>query len=215
MEPQEIAQQLRKPEGQAGVEMGNRMNQSNVFTNKIVFEKTAVKDGETILEIGFGNGKLIHDLLGNANNVSYKGLDYSADMVREAIINNRELVEEGVCEFREGDFSAMPYNDNSFDKICTINTIYFQKDPEKCLLECFRVLKQGGSLYIGIRPRHVVKDFPFVQHGFTLYEPEEVEEMVKKAGFKDTGHLTHSDPPIVFNGQEVSLKSSCIFGMKK
>lgn len=212
MDPQEIARQLRKPEGEAGIEMGKFMNKSNGPMNRLVFKHTAVQDGESILEVGFGNGHLVKDLIGSAREVKYYGIDYSPEMVAEAKKHNQDLIQQNICEFREGDFADLPYQDSSFDKICSINTLYFLEDPKQALNECRRILKPAGKLYLGIRPRHIVENWQFTRFGFTLYEPKEVEIMLQECGFRETGYVLQDENPVIFEGKELPMKSSCVFG---
>jgi SAM-dependent methyltransferase len=214
MDAKLMASQLRKPEGETGVNVGITMNKGNAFMNDLVFSKVNLQDNEVILEIGFGNGKLIPQLLNGRKNVRYEGIDYSETMVSEALIFNKELIESGTVGIRQGNFTALPFADNFFDKICTINTIYFLDDLSAGIQELFRVLKPGGSVYIGARPPETAQILEFAKDGFTFYTGEQVVAMLEKAGFKNCGFEMHTDPLTVFQDKQFYLKTMCIWGAK-
>ncbi|NQY08110.1 MAG: hypothetical protein HRT71_01165 [Flavobacteriales bacterium] len=86
MEPEELASQLRRPTGEGGIEIGNVMNELNGCMSSFVYNHMNVSENDQILEIEFGNGKLIPEILNKATNVSYTDIDLSDDMVREATV---------------------------------------------------------------------------------------------------------------------------------
>jgi ubiquinone/menaquinone biosynthesis C-methylase UbiE len=96
---------------------------------------------ESLLEIGMGNGFFVRNILEIDDTVSYTGLDFSVDMISESTRLNEEFIENGRAQFQLGEASNIPFPDNSFDKIFTINTIYFWEDPEKVLSEFKRVIE--------------------------------------------------------------------------
>jgi ABC-type transport system substrate-binding protein len=75
-----------------------------------------------------------------------------------------------------------------------------------------RILRPGGTLFIGILPNEDVKTLEFTKHGFTLYDPEAAAVLLTKAGFKDTRYLKREDPPMTFRGKENILTSCCVMG---
>lgn len=214
MDAKEIAKQLRKPEGETGLKVGDNMNTGNGVMNRMVFDFVNVQPGDRILEIGPGNGKLIPVLLKDVQDVFYAGIDYSQDMVNEAWAFNKELIKNKQAEIQQGDFTAIPYPENSFSKVCTINTIYFLDDPLAGLKETWRVLRPGGELFLGIRPKWSISHLPFTQHGFTFYSEEEGEELLKEAGFTDVHHVLKNEGEREFQGQNVAWFSACIMGRK-
>lgn len=214
MEAQDLAKQLRKPEGETGLKVGDNMNTGNGVMNRMVFNFLNVRPGDKILEIGFGNGKLIPVLLNGVPDVFYAGIDYSQDMVNEALKFNHELVKNGQAEIQQGDFTAIPYPDNSFNKVCTINTIYFLDNPLSGLKEVFRVLQPAGEIFLGIRPKWSVSHLDFTQHGFTFYSEDEAEELLKKAGFVHVHHSLKDEGETEFQGKKVTWYSACIMGSK-
>lgn len=98
-----------------------------------------------VLEVAPGPGYLAIELakLGNYN---ITGMDLSADFVEICKINaKRENVN---VTFIEGNVSAMPFEENSFDFIICSAAFKNFKEPVKALQEMYRVLKKGGIVLI-------------------------------------------------------------------
>lgn len=92
------------------------------------------------MEIGFGNGRYISEILNKKDNLFYYGLDFSSTMVKQAeeLIASQHL---NNAEAIEADLSNNPFPNNTFDIALTINTIYFWNNPLEDAKEIYRVLK--------------------------------------------------------------------------
>ncbi len=214
LSPEELAKQLREPEGEKGIAVGEEMNKGNYYINVNSFGLLDLREGESVLEVGFGNGKLIPEVLKRARSVIYCGVDYSETMVDEAKRNNTAKIQLGVIELIHGTIEELYYRNETFDKIVTVNTLYFWDNPAKALYELKRVLKPGGVLVIGFRDRDLVKNMPFTKFGFTLYSGEEAIKIVKDADFGSVKLETKVEPEIEFNGQKFELTGSFIVARK-
>ena len=71
------------------------------------------------------------------------GVDYSQDMVNEALANKEKLHYRNV-EFSQMDAQDMTFADESFDFIISRNMTWTVPNPEKVYSEWFRILKPGG-----------------------------------------------------------------------
>lgn len=179
------AKHLGHPEGEVGIAVADVMNVSNAKVHEAAFRRLAPRSGERLLEIGFGNGKLLPMLQAQAPGLSYVGLDISETMVREATRFNSISVEAGQAEFVLGACERMPFEDKSFDRAVTVNTIYFWPAPATCLAELRRVLRPGGSLLVAGMDRATAARFPFTEHGFRIYDEAELRALHAQAGFCD------------------------------
>ena len=54
-------------------------------------------------------------------------------------------------ELKRDTVSAIPYEDQRFDKVCTVNTIYFWPEPERNAAQIYRVTPSGGTAVICFR----------------------------------------------------------------
>jgi len=168
-----LARQLRKPEGLAGLEVARRMNKANEFLYDFTLDEMLVSNHQSILEIGFGNGKFFYKQFNRAEELRITGLDASADMIREASTHNQDYLEQGKLVLIKGQSDKMPFTSGSFDIIFCINVAYFWEDPQDHLIEIHRVLKPGGRLYTTIRTPESLAAMPFSQYGFRTYTVEE------------------------------------------
>ena len=106
---------------------------------------------ETVLEVGFGAGQAIKLAASQVSNGRIIGIDRSKEMVRVATKRNASAVKAGCVALFQGDITALPFEDQHFDKIMTIHTLYFwleQHAPSQALSELWRVLKPGGRVVI-------------------------------------------------------------------
>ncbi len=72
-------------------------------------------------------------------------LDYSQDMLKQARVRFRQE-RIGNCRLIQGDVGALPFGDNTFDIVLSMNGFHAFPDKEKAYSEVNRVLKPGGRL---------------------------------------------------------------------
>ena len=164
-----IAQQLRKPSGDFATTIAEKMNVGNNPLYDLTFSTINLSDGDTILEIGFGNGYHFPKLLSLKNNLTLYGIDYSAEMVNQASARNKIFLDSKQLFLNEGNSDSLPYEDNKFDKVFCNMVIYFWENPEDHLNEISRVLKPNGKFYTGMRTKKSMLELPFTKFNFNLY----------------------------------------------
>lgn len=193
MNLQHIAAQLRRPSGIEAPEVARRMNEANGPVNRRCIERLQLCAGDRVLEIGPGNGAFVAEIVGAADGITYTGLDWSAEMVREAQAGNRELVAAGRVQLHQGSSEAMPFADASFDKALAVHTLYFWEHPGDHLAEIRRVLRPGGLLCIAFGDRAFMQDLPFTRYGFTLYDADGGRGLLDQSGFDVRDVLPHRE----------------------
>jgi ubiquinone/menaquinone biosynthesis C-methylase UbiE len=210
-----IAKQLRRPSGIFAGKVGNEMNKTNGFLYDFTIEAMQLTDNESILEIGFGNGKFFDKIFSTANNLKISGLDFSTEMVKVATSNNPSTSNSGKLTLRLGSSDKIPFADNSFDKVFCINVIYFWEQPADHLKEIYRVLKPGGTFYTSIRTKESLVQMPFAKYGFNVYTQDEWINMLetKLLHFVDT-KKTQNEPDAAFDKQLYKVESCCIVAKK-
>jgi ubiquinone/menaquinone biosynthesis C-methylase UbiE len=178
-----VAQQLKQPSGAFAEEIGQRMNVSNEQINHFTFDILDIESGMEVLEIGMGNGHFIGELFRRYPGINYTGIDYSAEMVREASQINQLLSEKQAVHLLHCNIDDLPATEALYDRIFTINTLYFWENPDRTLSSLRRLLKPGGKLSIAIRPKHIMEQHPFTPYGFTLYSREDLCQLLEKNSF--------------------------------
>lgn len=207
---QTIAAQLRKPSGELGRKVAEKMNENNAFIYQQAFAMMGIAPTDRILEIGFGNGAFFSRLLQMAQRGWIAGIDFSEEMVAEAAKNNQSLIEQGRLEIKLGNIEVIPYPDQYFDKVLTINTIYFWENTQKAITQIRRVLRPGGMCCIGLRSGSSMKKHSFTQYGFTYFEPSQVVHLLEQNGFNTIQYKHESDPTII----DGSFDYVCVTGLK-
>ncbi|MDB5272748.1 MAG: SAM-dependent methyltransferase [Chitinophagaceae bacterium] len=200
---QQLAQQLRKPDGDLGKKVGENMNASNALMNTLTIEELHLQNNDCILEIGMGNGFFISTILALDPSVSYYGCDYSELMITEATALNKKLVDTGQVQFVLSSADHLPFESHSFDKIFTINTIYFWSNPSEELTEIHRVLKPNGKFLLTVRSKYTMENIPVTQFGFKLYSKELLMDLLNTTGFEVINVLEKEEPEMEFSGHKV------------
>jgi ubiquinone/menaquinone biosynthesis C-methylase UbiE len=183
-ELQAIASQLKHPTGEKGIEMGNMMNETNINMTKHSIRNLNISTENKILELGHGNAGHVEFLFEQAENLKYYGLEMSELMFQEARQINRNFVSQKQAFFSLYNGNKIPFEDESFDKIFTVNTIYFWQEPQKLLLEIYRVLKSNGNFCLTFAEEDFMKKLPFTQFEFELYSTEKAQDLIQKMPFQ-------------------------------
>lgn len=178
-----LAAQLRQPGGTDGLAVADMMHASNIGMTRHAIETLDLQSGDIILELGHGNGAHLTEVFQKVDKLLYQGLDISPLMHEEAMRLNSNWVAENKAAFYLYEGRQMPFEDESVDKIFTVNTIYFWEDPKLTLSELYRILRVGGKLAITFGQKSFMENLPFTRFGFTLYDRESIEQLVDGSGF--------------------------------
>lgn len=97
-----------------------------------------------LLEVPVGTGVLTMPLYQRLPKADVCCLDASADMM-EAARRRADALGLDHVEFLLGDVTALPFEDESFDCVLSLNGFHAFGDKEHAWLECHRVLRSGGT----------------------------------------------------------------------
>lgn len=177
-----LARNLANPQGEKGIEIGEMMNATNISMTLESIKTLLIEDDERILEIGPGNAGHLKNILNRARNLNYTGIDISETMYNEAKKLNKDF--ESQAEFILYEGKKLPFGDQVFDKIFTVNTVYFWEDPVAFLNEIYRILKDDGTFVLTFGQRRFMETLPFTEYNFTMYSNSEMEELISESHFK-------------------------------
>ncbi len=183
-----ILAQFRQPTGWVGHLVGGVMTLEHAPVTAWALDRLKPAGGEHILDAGCGAGQALRAIARRMPFGRFTGIDYSATMVAQARRRNRKLAAAGRCQIEQADISFLPFADATFDKICTIETLYFWPDPAAAFAELFRVLKPHGRLAAVLEYTRDGNDAEQMalleqQGGLTVYSRAQVEALFRNAGF--------------------------------
>ncbi|HZO75322.1 MAG TPA: methyltransferase domain-containing protein [Ktedonobacteraceae bacterium] len=178
--------QHRCPDGIVGWLVGERMGRQHRPETTWTVDLLDIQPTDTVLEIGFGAGQGIKLAAAQACEGHVMGIDLSEDMVRVARRRNAQAARAGRVMLSQGSITALPFEDQQFDKIMTIHTVYFWSESLQAFSELYRVLKPGGRAVITlctgkINERGEVE----VWSSFQSMLEERVIPGMQQVGFKD------------------------------
>lgn len=179
-----IGRQFGDPHGFVGKICGIIMNVINKRMYLKVVDEVTVKDGEKVLDIGYGNGYLLQKLCKRTKAELY-GIDISEDMKTQAEKRCKKAKADGKLFLRVGDCCDLPYDDEMFSVVTSVNTVYFWSDTVKGLSEIRRTLRTGGSFYNIVYTKEFLDSLIYTKKGFKKFSPEELTELGIQAGFEN------------------------------
>lgn len=138
----------RKPHGEAGAEMLAGMNEHHSPVTDWSLGFFEFRDEDKVLDIGCGGGETIRKISQKLKNGRIYGADYSELSVKLSTQHNANSVECGKVSVVEASVENLPFEDNFFDKIITVESFYFWPDPQENLKEVSRVLAKSGRFLI-------------------------------------------------------------------
>jgi len=109
-----------------------------------VFDAIPDSFSGSLLEVPVGTGVLTMPLYQTLPPAHVTCLDYSADMMASAREKAEALGVSNVT-FTQGDVGALPFEDESFDTVLSMNGFHAFPDKEAAYAETYRVLKPGGT----------------------------------------------------------------------
>ena len=148
IENKELIKNARKPVGELGHQILDRMNKSHEEMAIWGVSHFEINEDSKILDIGCGGGRNIQRFAEEiSDNGRVVGIDYSEVSVEKSIELNKKAIENGNVNVLQASVSEMPFYDETFDIVTGFETIYFWPDFINDLKEVNRVLKKDGLVF--------------------------------------------------------------------
>ncbi|MGK5627834.1 SAM-dependent methyltransferase [Streptomyces sp. URMC 123] len=113
-----------------------------------IADRGGFRPGMTVLEVGSGVGGPAVTIAAHSGS-HVTGLDLVEHRVQHATAHAAAHGMSHLTDFRVGDATHMPFDDNSFDAVYTIESICHTADKTRVHAEVARVLRPGGR-YVGL-----------------------------------------------------------------
>ena len=151
-----VDQQHRYPTGLIGWLIGERMRRQHAPETEWSVDLLHLHSTDRVLEIGFGVGRGLALTLQQAIQGRVTGIDLSATMIQAAIRRNRAALADGQLALLRGDIAHLPFANQQFDKILSIHTFYFWRDPGAICQQLLNLLAHGGRLVSTFATAHTL-----------------------------------------------------------
>lgn len=111
----------------------------------VMLAASELKAGDDFLDVGCGTGVLTREAAGVVGaNGRAVGLDLSESMLGVA------RKQAPTARFQQGNATALPFEDASFDVVCGAFMLMFVPEPAAAVKEMWRVLRPGGRLVLSV-----------------------------------------------------------------
>jgi arsenite methyltransferase len=139
---------------------GEEMEHHHLDITEKTIRSMDLRAGERVLDLGCGAGwatrllaRLVAD--GPSGFGQVVGVDVSDEMIRRARQASKDF--ENIM-FVWGSAQQIPWEENYFDKVLSVESFYYYADQDRALAELFRVMAPRGRLFILI---NLYKDNPY------------------------------------------------------
>jgi ubiquinone/menaquinone biosynthesis C-methylase UbiE len=158
MTPDEILQQEFNRWAEEG--RGEAMEEHHLNITEQTLRVMDLRPGERVLDLGCGAGwatRILARMVGDGpqGHGQVVGIDISDEMIRRARGASKDFEN---TMFIWGSAEKIPWEENYFDKVLSVESFYYYPDQDRALHEIFRVLAPRGRVFILI---NLYKDNPY------------------------------------------------------
>lgn len=180
-----LFQQLGRPTGQFGRTLLRFLNWANAPMNRLTLACLKPTEQDHLLEIGFGGGNLIKQLATKGALNQFTGLEISTEALRLCEQQYHPLILQGRVNLHTTNTTTLPFKHAQFNKVCTVNALYFWPNPVEVLAECKRVLSDNGTLYVCYNTKDLLDLYGFTRMGLRGYSVSQIETLFSESGFNN------------------------------
>jgi ubiquinone/menaquinone biosynthesis C-methylase UbiE len=195
-----------------------------------IVEEINPKDGDSILDVGCGDGFYLHIFSSLGFKLKLTGIDYDNKALNSA---KKNLKGKRICLIQADLMKKLPFKAGVFDKVVMSEVVEHLPNDEKGLKEISRVMKTGGVLCLTVPNAN----YPFlwdpvnwflehfigthIRSGFwagiwnqheRLYTPKEISSVLKKSGYSVVKCESVTGFCIPFNHNLLNLAARKLYG---
>ncbi len=172
------------------------MEDHHWHTAKDALSAIPVEEGDVILDLGTGSGYALRALSQTHYLSQGIGLDGSPAMAQNA----REYTDAENVSYTIGDFHHLPFADESFDHVWSMEAFFFAEEPVQLLTEIRRVLRSGGTFFCAVNfyqeSKHTHKYQEQIDIPMFLWSHQEYRDLFREAGLHVAAQATIPDEEI-------------------
>ena len=172
---------------------GEEMEHHHLDITEKTIRLMNLRRGERVLDPGCGSGwatRLLARLVADGPDGfgQVVGIDVSDEMTRQARAASKDF--DNIL-YVWGSAQQIPWEENFFDKVLSVESFYYYPDQERALAELFRVMTPRGQMFILI---NLYKDSPYslkwvdkLKVPVHVRSEAEYVELLKKHAFDNVG----------------------------
>ncbi|MDL0131604.1 class I SAM-dependent methyltransferase [Halobacterium salinarum] len=172
------------------------MENHHWHTAKTALAQMPVEESDTILDLGTGSGYALRALSRAHDLGESVGLDASPAMVKNA----HEYTDTDDVTYTVGDFHHLPFTDDKFDHVWSMEAFFFSEEPRQMLSEIRRVLRSGGTFFCSVNfyeeSEHTHKHQDRIDIPMFLWSRQEYRDLFRDAGLSVAAQTTIPDEEI-------------------
>ena len=163
--------------------------EDNLLCNKLItnsIRSLALLRKNRVLELNHGLCEHLPFLMKQAADLKYFGMEVSEKTVKSVNKLHKKYVDEGNALFQQFDGFNVPYVHNIFDRILTVNTLYYWEDPVAYFNELFRSLKHGGVCVVSFADSLFLEQLPVLEDKniYRFYDEDSLTKILLESNFK-------------------------------
>lgn len=172
------------------------------YNSRLEILRHSVSKNGLVLDVGSATGDYAIDLWNDGYDVICCDIDLE---------NLRTLkTKEGNLDAVEGNAVELPFKDESFETVMSLNSFRYFINGRKSLTEFNRVLKTGGLLVLIDHNRLCPDTLMFTYDVARYYTLKELKEMLSETGFRTVSERLTFVPPPWIPGTVLEAVSDCM-----
>lgn len=173
--------------------LGPLWNRHNAVLNDSTLKSLRLESQDSVLDIGFGGGYMLAKMLAIVTQGPIAGIDTSSAMVKGAQKRFHKAILQGRLELVLGCVEKLPYDDGTFNKISSVNSIFYWKDLVQGFEQVYRVLRPKGLFVLTFTVDEDLDKRGFAPYGMRSFSEAEITSALSAAGFKKIERCTEQD----------------------
>jgi ubiquinone/menaquinone biosynthesis C-methylase UbiE len=170
---------------------GEKMERHHLDITEKTIRRMELRPGERVLDLGCGSGwatrllaRLVSD--GPEGFGQVVGVDVADEMIRQARGSSKDF--ENIL-YVWGSAEKIPWEENFFDKVLSVESFYYYPDQDRALMELFRVMAPRGRMFILINlykdNQYSLQWVPKLKVPVHVRSKDEYVELLKKHAFEN------------------------------
>lgn len=179
-----IGKQMREPKGLFSKWVARYMEKNHHNINEWTLQLLNIQENDRILEIGTGRGITLSKVAEKLDRGKVYGVDASRHMIKYAKRKHKKLAEQDKAVITLGKAEQLPFEDRSFNKLFTVQTIYYLKDIEQVMKEVYRVLQVDGEVFLSFQKQELIQEQKR-STSFSSYSEQEISHLFSAYHFRE------------------------------